>query len=268
MRSSVLHFCLGSIAPLTLGLTVAAAADSTAASTSRSSSSATRPVAGRSAPGKGPLPDPTLLDGSSQPAEKKSENGMIGEFELPGDENARSGKVGGPSGQGQNPGGTPPVGIQVSLPSLPIGGVSAQSGQQQGGGLPGVGIQTPGAAPAAGGQAGIGLQIPDASSKPVGAGGDPGGQQQGIQVAELGGDASGQSAGGGPAGEKPKQVAIGDSTMRIEPTANAPGVVGGQQQVAGKTQQSEKGTGSGGKGTGGTGGPNRVEKGRAIPSGL
>jgi hypothetical protein len=57
--------------------------------------------------------------------------------------------------------------------------------------------------------------------------------------------------------------------MRIDQGATPPGVIGGQQQqVAGNTQQHEKGTGSGGKGPSGNGGPNRVEKGRAIPSGL
>jgi len=57
--------------------------------------------------------------------------------------------------------------------------------------------------------------------------------------------------------------------MRIEQSPTA-GVVGAQQQqqVAGQTQQHEKGTGSGGKGSGGAQGGNRVEKGRTIPSGL
>jgi hypothetical protein len=63
-------------------------------------------------------------------------------------------------------------------------------------------------------------------------------------------------------------VAIGDSAMRIEQAPSQPGVIGGQQQVAGQTQQHEKGTGTGGKGAGGTGGGNRVEKGRVMPSGL
>ncbi|MGH7945940.1 MAG: hypothetical protein ACREF9_13155, partial [Opitutaceae bacterium] len=44
---------------------------------------------------RGPLPDPVILDGSTHAPEKKSEYGMIGDFELPGDENAPKGKVGG-----------------------------------------------------------------------------------------------------------------------------------------------------------------------------
>jgi hypothetical protein len=56
--------------------------------------------------------------------------------------------------------------------------------------------------------------------------------------------------------------------MRIQTTPNSPAVVGAQQQAAPNTQQHEKGTGSGGKGPAGTGGTNRVEKGRSIPAGL
>src|SRR5687768_9160816 len=48
---------------------------------------------------KGVLPDPVLLDGSSQPAEKRPEHGMVGDFELPGDENAKTGRVGGPQSE-------------------------------------------------------------------------------------------------------------------------------------------------------------------------
>jgi hypothetical protein len=61
---------------------------------------------------KGPLPDPALLDGSTLPPEKKNEFGMVGDFELPGDENVRSGRVGGPTspvaGGGQSPSGQAP----------------------------------------------------------------------------------------------------------------------------------------------------------------
>jgi hypothetical protein len=216
---------------------------------------------------RGPLPDPALLDGSTQTAEKKSEYGMIGDFELPGDENARSGKVGGPQNQSPPPaggggaqGGTPPMG-------LPQGGGGAQGQQQQ---QPGGAQGAQGGQQAAGGGA-QGPENPNAGGNPVAGGGDPGAQAQGIQVAELGGEASGQGQGGtstGPGG-KPPQVAIGDSAMRIEQPAAQPGVVGGpQQQAAGHTQQHDKGTGTGGKGPSGTQGPGRIEKGRSIPAGL
>src|ERR1051325_3181929 len=70
--------------------------DSRSTQTIRAPAGAPKSTSTRS--GKGPLPDPTLLDGSSQPAEKKSDQGMIGDFELPGDENVKNGKVGGQSG--------------------------------------------------------------------------------------------------------------------------------------------------------------------------
>ena len=59
---------------------------------------AARPSGTKAGASRGPLPDPALLDGSTQAAEKKSEYGMIGDFELPGDE-TKSGKVGGSPGQ-------------------------------------------------------------------------------------------------------------------------------------------------------------------------
>lgn len=238
------------------------------ASTATKGSSGTRTTpASPSRVGKGPLPDPALLDGSTLQAEKKSEQGMIGDFELPGDENVRDGKVGGP--QSQNPGGR--GGQSNNMPmGLPQGGGGGQqSDQQQAGGAQAQGgaqSQQSGAQQAGGAQAG-GPQNGNAAGNPVAGAGDPGAQAQGVQVAELGGEGSAQGA--IPAGEKPGPVAIGDSAMRIEQSATAAGVVGAQQQqVAGHTQQHEKGTGSGGKGSGGAQGGNRVEKGRTIPAGL
>lgn len=243
----------------------ATAADAAAKSTSP------RPAPSASKAGR-VLPDPALLDGSALPAIKKNEHGMIGDFELPGDDNARSGKVG-----GQQAGQPPPQGgggQQSNMPmGLPSGGGASggqppQGGAQSGGQPQAGGQQQGGAQSQAGGQQG-------GAGNPIPSGGDPGAQAQGTQVAELGGE-GGQQAGGqqggaaGPADGKPQQVSIGDKAMRIENGAAAQaGVVGAQQQQqAGATQHHEKGTGSGGKGAGGAGGPNRVEKGRAIPAGL
>jgi hypothetical protein len=243
------------------------------AATRGSSSTRTLPTS-RTSAGKGPLPDPALLDGSTLQAEKKSEHGMIGDFELPGDENVRDGKVGGP--QSQNPGarGGQSNNMPMGLPQG--GGGGQQSDQQQAGGAQAQGGaqgqqagaqgQQAGAQQAGGAQAG-GPQNANAGGNPVAGAGDPGAQAQGVQVAELGGEGSAQGA--IPPGEKPGPVAIGDSAMRIEQSATAAGVVGAQQQqVTGHTQQHEKGTGSGGKGSGGAQGGNRVEKGRTIPAGL
>src|SRR3954469_8208711 len=132
--------------PATLGLfALALAAGAHAQSSSASQGAAKQPPASsasRAAPSstagrpssaaKGPLPDPALLDGSTQPAEKKPETGMIGDFELPGDENVRNGKVGGQQG-GQPGGQQKPGGLQVDLPGIPTGGGQAGAPGQQSG---------------------------------------------------------------------------------------------------------------------------------------
>jgi hypothetical protein len=239
---------------------VAFAAEDPRATSAGKAAATPRPSSSTSKSGaRGPLPDPALLDGSKEAPEKKSDQGMIGDFELPGDENARSGKVGGPQNPNQQQGGGG-QGQQNGMPmGLPQGGGSG--GQQAQNGQP-----PPGAQGSSGQQ---GPQNPDAAGKQVAGGGDQGAQPQGTQVGELAGDPSGQQSGGPASGEKPPQVAIGDSAMRIETSAAAQaGVVGAQQQIAGKTQQHEKGTGTGGKGPTGAQGGNRVEKGRAIPAGL
>jgi len=208
------------------------------------------PTTQRGGAGKGVLPDPVLLDGSSQPAEKRPEYGMVGDFELPGDENAKNGRVGGPQQQGQQ--GQQGQG-QGGLPMPQAGG----SGQAQ------AGLPPPPTIPQQQGGGG-GPENPDAAGKQT-QGGQQGGQPQGQQVAEL------QGQGGGPEqgqiGEKPQQVSIGDSAMKIQTVANAPSVVG-QQQPAGKTQQHEKTTGTSGKGPTGSNSNKGTERGRVMPAGL
>lgn len=218
---------------------------------------ASRTAPTKSGTGRGVLPDPVLLDGSTQPPEKKSEYGMIGDFELPGDENAKNGKVGGPQNPGQqNPGQQGQNGAGGMPMGLPQGGGAAgQQAQQQAA-----------KAGAAGEQAGAQQQNPNAAGNQVAGAGDPNAKPDGVQVAQLGGEASGDQQGG--AGQKPPPVAIGDSAMRIQTTPNSPGVVGAQQLPSQNTQQHEKGTGTGGKGPTGTQGPGRIEKGRTIPAGL
>jgi hypothetical protein len=210
--------------------------------------------AGRTGAAKGPLPDPTLLDGSSQPAEKKSEYGMVGDFELPGDENVRDGKVGGP----QNPNAAAGGQSTNEAKNLPQGGGGGAQAKPQ-----------DGAQGQQGGGAG-GPENPNAAGKAIAGAGEPGAQPQGMQVAELGGGPSGQPGAkpDGTGGGKPQPMAIGDKAMRIEPGTPAPGVVGSQQQIAnGHVQQHDK-TGTGGKGPTGPQGPGRIEKGRAVPAGL
>ncbi len=217
--------------------------------------------AGTRAPARGPLPDPALLDGTAQPAEKRPEYGMVGEFEIPGDANSKSDRVGGQSGQ---PGGGGP-----QMPNMPQGG-----GQAGISGLPPMSMP----AGAAGGAAG-GPQMPQGAQQ-GGAGGIPGGkpidpgqgngQGGGTQVAELKTDeANAGGVGGEPTAPKPGQVTIGDPAKQIKGVANAPGVIGGAVS-AGSTQQMDKAVG-GGKGGGGGPSDNSnkgVERGRVLPTGL
>jgi hypothetical protein len=268
---------------LSLGFLVVGLASLPAADDARTTSTPAasgRPTVVRGTPGR-ILPDPALLDGSSQPADKKGEMGMLGEFELPGDENNKSGKVSGPQMQlpGQSAGNQSPA--QTNQPQG-AGGPQGPSGQAGGGAQgaqgqngPGGGSESPanggpqGGGPAGGTQAG-GPQSGVSGGAPIPGGGAPGAQAQGIQVGQLGGDASVQTAGvPGGSGQKPPQVAIGDKAMRIEPTAGGAGVVGAAgQQVSEHTQQYEKGTGSGGRGPSAPSSGNRIEKGRVVPAGL
>jgi hypothetical protein len=216
---------------------------------------AQRPTATKSGTARGLLPDPILLDGSTHPAEKKSEYGMIGDFELPGDENAKNGKVGGgPQSPGQQNPNQAGGGPQMGLPQAGGAGGQQQAQQQSG---------------KAGSQGGVeqkqGPQNANAAGNQIAGAGDPNAKPDGQQVAQLGGEGANQPPG---AGEKPAQVAIGDSAMRIQTNAPSREVVGAQQQANANTQQHDKGTGSGGKGPTGTQGNNRVEKGRTIPAGL
>lgn len=251
---------LGVVVVATFFLPLSEAADATGTRTTTGKApagSAIRPSTStsKSGAGRGQLPDPVLLDGSAHPAEKKSEHGMVGDFELPGDENVRNGRVGGSQAQGQGQ-------QQPSQGGMPMGLPQAGGGGQQ----PPQGGQPPSQA-GGGGQQPPGPENPNAAGNQVAGAGEAGAKPEGIQVAQLGGEASGNQQGGGT-GEKPPPVAIGDSAMRIQTSASSPAVVGSQQQAAPNTQQHEKGTGTGGKGPAATGGTNRVEKGRSIPAGL
>lgn len=229
----------------------------------KSSTPATKSTTKGGVPAKGNLPDPALLDGSAFPADKKSETGMIGDFELPGDENARNGKVGGP---------------QVSVPMPGIPGLPSSGGAGAGGGLP---LPTAGGSSPvpAGGTPGLSIpQLPDPTAQQQGGaaggqgtegspGGQPGGAAEGRQVSSLGGE------GGGPElGQisKPQAMGIGDPAQQIKTAANAPSVVGGASPGGGgqMPQQTEGRMGTGGKGAQGNNSNKGSERGRAIPAGL
>lgn len=218
------------------------------------------------------LPDPLLLDGSAHRVENKSEYGMIGDFEVPGDDNVRNGKVGGNSG---TRGSQKAPDSSASMPTaLLAGGTGQDNPAAKAAGGVGATQQTQGSAAAANSKAtpatgGGGATDPKAAQNAGGGGGgEPIAQPQGLQVAELGGAQSGLSL--GEAGARaPGAVSLGDKAMMIPQSSQSmAGVVGMQQSVNQNTQVYEKPTGTGGKGPTGTQGPNRVEKGRAIPAGL
>ncbi len=217
----------------------------------------------RSPSGKGPLPDPTLLDGSTLPAEKKPEQGMLGDFELPGDENARNNRVG---GQQQPQAGAQGGAQMQGLPQMSGGGAAGQQSQGQMPQMP-AGAQ----ASAGGGPQPSGQQPPQQGAGGPGGPNDPNAKAEGMQVGNLQTDpnaAGGDAGAAGDAGaQKPQQVAIGDTAMQIKGVSNAPNVVGAQMP-AGSTQQMESKVG-GGKGSSAvSGGRNASERGRAMPSGL
>lgn len=232
----------------------------TKAGDSAKQSTATSAAARGRGAARGTLPDPVLLDGSALPAEKKSEQGMLGEFELPGDD-SRNGKVGGPQGQqGQSQ-------QAMGLPQMGGGGgAQSQAAMPQGGAPGGAQNSQAGGAQSANqpNQAGQG------TGGELGGPADPNAKAEGVQVGQLQTDpnAGGQSE--VQLGPKPQAVAIGDSAMQIKTVNNAPGVVG-TSVPAGSTQQMEKAVGGGKGGSGapvsGKGG-NATERGRAIPAGL
>lgn len=220
----------------------------------RSAAAGSAQKGGRGTTAKGALPDPQLLDGSTQKADKQAENGMLGEFEIPGDEDVRNGRVGGPekaSPDSQND------------PSLPQNGGSAMGTRMEGapGGLPPRG--------AAGGPDGAQGNIPPgataAAGGPIPGPSDPNAKPDGMQVGQLTGEAQGGAPGDAP--QKPPPVAIGDSAMQIQGIQNAPNVVGGQVP-AGATQQMEKNIGGSGKGAAGNNSNRGAEKGRTMQPGL
>lgn len=195
---------------------------------------------------------------------------MLGDFELPGDENTRSGKVGGQQGQPPQQGGA--GGQQMPQGAPPQGGGAA--GQQQANSNS-QGAQ--GGAQSAQGEQANAPQSANGANGPTQGGtdgaisgpADPNAKAEGVQVGQLGaaGPDGQASAPDGTAASKPQPVAIGDSAMQIKTVANAPGIVGAAVP-AGQTQQMEKAVGGGRGSSSVSGGRNAAEKGRAMPAGL
>ncbi|MFM9031327.1 MAG: hypothetical protein ACKOTF_11755, partial [Opitutaceae bacterium] len=91
-----------------------------AAETARPATSAERLPPGRTG-ARGPLPDPALLDGSKVAAEKKGEFGLIGDFELPAEEDGKKEKAGGAGSGG-------PENQQAESPGSGQTGAGGQAG--------------------------------------------------------------------------------------------------------------------------------------------
>lgn len=202
------------------------------------------------------LPDPALLDGTTQAADKKVEHGMIGEFELPGEEDVRNDRVGGRGGpQGQKQ--------QAQMPTAGGGSPGGQTAMEGGGsgGSNEAGSSGGNASASAGAAAGAAT-----NGTQLGAAGGTG-TAVGMQVGSLSGEADSNPQ--GQISNKPQPVAIGDPAMQIKTVANAPGVVGAAAP-AGATQQMESRIGGSGGGGGAKGdNANRgSEKGRSMPAGL
>jgi len=203
-----------------------------------------RPARGQT---KGPLPDPALLDGSKEAAEKRPEYGMIGNFELPGQEDAKSDRVG---SSGEPP---PASGAQGPAASAAAAASASAAG----------GSSAAGSAAGAAGAGGI---------EPIQAQGAADAVAEGTQASSLS-DPSGGAAASQAQGKasKPGDVRIGDASMQIKtlPPGSAASVVGLEPQQKGKeTPQSyDPKTPGGGKQSGGRGNQG-VEKGKVMPTGL
>jgi hypothetical protein len=261
---------LASLGGLTNGIRAAAAdpdpldrRPTTTASRTSSGSTSSDPRAKSSVSSKGPLPDPALLDGSNQPPEKKSEYGMLGEFELPGSEE-KSDRVGGSSQQQSSSGG----GSKGEKSSQQGGG----GGQQQSSEGSGGSSQASSESGAGGGPAG------GTDNKQKGSGGssmaqknDPNAKAEGVQSSGLSSPEGGVAAAQGDAmPSKPGEQKIGDATMQIKtlPPGQAASVVGLTQPVGKDVPQAyDAKTPGGGKQSGGSGNKG-VEKGRTMPAGL
>jgi hypothetical protein len=229
---------------------------------------------------KGPLPDPSLLDGSKQAEEKKQDYGMLGEFEIPGSDE-KSDKVGGPPDQKQGGGAKQP-----DDKSQKSSGSQAQASQQQGGGAADKADQSQngggaGSESADGSQSGGGSSGSKSSSKSSkgGKGGgsansiaqnDPNATAEGAESSGLSSPEGGETAGQGSAAPpKPGEMKIGDATMQIKTQAAsaAPNVVG-VQQPAGKEVPQQYGRMAAGQPQTNTNVNKGVEKGQTMPNGL
>lgn len=260
-------------------------------------------AASRAGVARGPLPDPSIFDGTNQEAEKRPEHGMLGEFEMGGNTESKSDRVGGmqeqtpgqkssnqqqPSGgqnaqnQQQGGGGSQADSKQNQQnqggggsqgdPSQQGGGGGQQQGGQQGGGGQNGQIPTPNGGGAQGTAGASGSQAGAAGTSSTG--GAAGAQADGIQSSGLSGPSDGSAASQSSAApSKPGEMKIGDAALQIKtlPSGTASQVVGVQQPAAGgkdAPQAYDAKTPGGGKQGGSGRGNSGVERGKVMPAGL
>ena len=200
-----------------------------------------------------PLPDPTLLLGSDYPKDEYPEYGMIGAFDLPGDNSTGpQDQVSGGSDPSQDGTGS---GDQQNQQNVGQGsGNQANAENQQQGGQPG-GTQPTGEETVASGEEGSGGASEEESNATA----------QGVQVAELIMDGNFEEGEPPPPSESSQNVSIGDSAMVIQSSTAQSDVVG--SIPSGSTQQADRKVG--GSGAGVTNSINRgTERGSDMPEGL
>lgn len=187
-----------------------------------------RPEPTRPTPVRPGDPDPALFDGSKLEPEKRPDDAMLAEFEVPGQENPEQQRI-----------------------------AQSESGESGGGGSPQQQAEAGGAPPEGQQESGGGNPPPQ---------NDPAARPEGIQVANLqipeGVDPASQDS--APASSKPPEVSLGDATMQIQ-TVSAPPASASQQQAT-NTQQYEKGAAQGNQT--GDNRNRGAERGQSVPSGL
>ncbi len=223
------------------------------------------------------LPDPALLDGAKLAPDKYPEYGMIGDFEMPGDDvtdpaqNQRVG-VNNPNQTEPTAGGNAKMdpnqkggGGDASQPKADQagGGGDAQSKSGAAGGAEQAKSDKSGSGSS--GSSGGGSNTAGgtkAGGKSPGRN-DPNAKAEGIQVGELKGSEDSPQI---DVTGVPIEIGVGDSAMAIKPVAAAAGVTG--KESAGNTQQSSKTAGPALGGAGGSSGNRGAERGKTMPSGL
>jgi len=204
-----------------------------------------------------PLPDPTLLLGSDYPPDEYPEYGMIGTFDLPGDNST------GPQDQVSGAGNPVPdqTGNGAPQDQQNVGqgsgnpGNAENSQQPPAGGEPG-GSQPTGEEAVASSEEGSGAASEESEANAI---------AQGVQVAELIMDGNFEQGDPPPPSNSAQNVSIGDSAMVIQSSTAQSDVVG--SIPAGNTQQADRQVAGGGAGV--TNSTNRgTERGSDMPEGL